>query len=366
MLEVRAKDMFASDGPMNSVIRRNIGSTVVALGDSIESTASTAPDGANIMSLLCIKSNQKMRFLANKGVPGETTTQFLARIQTDVVALKPDICLIGGPTNDHGANFTEATTRANYAAMVTILRAEGITPIIRTTVPINNANSYKIKRHNLWLKYWARANNIAVLDIHTPMVDPLNSGPLAGYTDDGIHPNSVGREAIVNYLVTRLPAYLNGSVPLTTAQVDETNLVSGGTFAVDTNADGYADGWVLGGGTPTPSLITDSTIVGKWQQISMADATLGYYQQQITTGWVVGDKLAIGCLIDKAAGTSAAVKLAFSGGTSIQPLYDYSKALTGTLWAEGVVPAGTTTVFARISANAGAGAVKVAQFTVLN
>ena len=366
ILSAEAQNMFSPDAIFGTVFRKNIGSTVVALGDSIESTASTLSDGASIFSLICILSNQKIRFLGNAGVPGNTTTQMLARIETDVIALKPDICLVGGPTNDHGANMTETETRANYTKIVSILRNNGITPLFRNAVPIDNANNYKIERHNLWLSHWCRAQSISILDYYTPSVDPLTGGPKTGYTDDGIHPNGVGREAIANYVVTRLPSYMQGFVHLTQSQVDDTNLVAGGTFAVDTNADGYADNWVLGGGTITPSLITDANIVGKWQQVSIATSSLGYIQQQITTGWAVGDKLAIGCLVDKPAGTSAAIKLAFSGGGSIQPLYDYSKALTGTIWAEGTVPAGTTTLFARLSVNLGAGSVKVARFTVLN
>lgn len=368
-------NLISPDGqPWTALQPRTLsaGRTIV-LGDSVDEGArgaSPVPNddaGQSWFSEACIRSGQRMRFYRNAGVAGETTTQMLARVNSDVIAYSPDYCVIGGPTNDHGADFPESTTRANYAAMVNILRAAGITPVIRNAVPIGNANKYKIERHNAWLASWGLTQGIHIMDVYTPMVDVLTGGPKAGFTTDGIHPSATGRAAIAAAVAANLPAFFRGSVPLTTNQTDAANLATGGTFAVDTDANGYADGWVLGGGTFTPSLVADATILGQWQQSSIATTGLGYWQQQITTGWAVGDRVAIGALIDKPAGTSVSVSLAYSGGTKTIALLDNAGAFTkGTLWAEGVIPAGTTTVHARVSMNLAAGSVKIGRLTALN
>lgn len=76
--------------------------------------------------------------ITNAGVAANTTTQMLARFDTDVQPYSPRVVFILGGINDVSAGTPSATTIANLAAIVAKVRGIGAIPVI-WTVPLATA-----------------------------------------------------------------------------------------------------------------------------------------------------------------------------------------------------------------------------------
>lgn len=74
--------------------------------------------------------------ITNAGVSGNTTTQMLARFDTDVTPYKPRVVFILGGINDISAGTSSATTLANLNAIVAKVQTIGAIPVI-WTVPLS-------------------------------------------------------------------------------------------------------------------------------------------------------------------------------------------------------------------------------------
>ena len=311
----------------DSILVKSRKSETLILGDSIDG------DVSGFFYLLCINSQQKMTFRRNSGIGGNTTTQMLARIQADVIDYAPDVCILGGPTNDHTNSTSEATTRANYQAMADTLRLNGITVVVRNCPPVDIASSSgdwdtiakrrnAVTRHNVWLENWGRAEDIPVLDIFTPLSDPATEGAYAsGLNLDTVHPNGAGSLAAANWIlnVQGLPDCFRGSVQLPSGKLQDGWLLNTNpVFLGDANSDGVADGWTyLDNGSATVSLVSaDSPAIGNWQKIvtSTTDWAQVYADP---TGLVIGEDYEVVCRLKS---TTNGLLLRVSNGADIGPL----------------------------------------------
>lgn len=260
--------------------RKRRGSRTIVLGDSIDAAS------AGWFPYLTVLSNQRVTHQRNAGIGGNTTTLQLGRIQSDVVSYAPDICIFGGATNDHSQGHSEATTRANIAAMATALRAANITPVVRTTPPCDVAGTVApwntialrravVQRHNSWLVQWAASEGISVLDIYSPVVDPATGGYRTAIAGDGTHPVEQGyKDMASGILAAGLPSVFTGSVLLGLARAEDSNLLANGVFIGDANADGLADGWNLSNPTVKTIVPTAPPALGNVQHVEGAGAAM--------------------------------------------------------------------------------------------
>jgi lysophospholipase L1-like esterase len=157
----------------------------------------------------------------NKGVVGNNSNQVLARFQTDVIDLYPDIVVILVGTNDVYPGWTLGPSEvpavflnaidspANVEAMVEMARANYVQVILATIPPWNcDANNCaysesidptlgryaNIDIWNEWLKQYAFSKSITVVDYHAALYDPSNNMYVPDRTVDGIHPAVPGYE----------------------------------------------------------------------------------------------------------------------------------------------------------------------------
>lgn len=250
-LSGQAKLLFKKDSVLFGMFNQRTDARTIVIGDSTDALGS-----GYWFNRLTIRSNQKVTYLRNAGVSGNTTTQMLARLGTDVIAYSPSICIIGGPTNDHSQGIPELTTRSNFEAMYNALSEAGIKVVVRNCWPNDTAGSSPpwntvalrraaIQRHNSWLQEWAGSKGIPVLDVYTPTVDPATGGFRSAIAGDGTHPTEQGHDDAVTSIINNLPPVFNGSVQLASAINEDHNLLVGknGVFIGDSNADGVADNW---------------------------------------------------------------------------------------------------------------------------
>ncbi len=172
------------------------GKTVVALGDSLTFGIGAASD-ENYVSRLAKDLNI---IIYNKGVNGDTTAEALARVQADVLDLKPDavIVLLGG--NDFLKNIPLNETKNNLAEILDILNENKI-KVVLIGIHREFLSNYEKVYENL-----AREKNVA------GYVPGILSG-LYQHSDlmfNDLHPNAAGYQIMANRIEPVLRRVLSG------------------------------------------------------------------------------------------------------------------------------------------------------------
>lgn len=148
---------------------------------------------------------------AGRGISGQVTSQMLCRFKSDVIDLHPKAVVICGGVNDIVGNNGDIDIPYivdNVASMVDLARINGIIPIVGMALPTNYA-SWKpdlenlagmIKSYNEQLSQMCAEKGVAMVDYYTPLVDG-EGGIIAEYSNDRLHPNSLGYETVMEPLV---------------------------------------------------------------------------------------------------------------------------------------------------------------------
>ena len=249
---------------------------VVCIGDSITAGADVAtgvnskvwnytPGVAGFATGAVLLSGPRLQLIRNAGVAGNTSTQILARIQSDALAYSPDIVTILAGTNDLtllNANFQSGLTTLmnNLQDMVKACLAAGALPVLVTPPP---HNTYPTQAKLVqWFYYdLARSWRIPLFDAYRLTVDPLTGNWLSTYSGDGVHPQRAGTAVLASAFATFLSnlqtaapykAMYSESSAATTGT--EANLILNGNFARSA-APPRPDSWGAAGGTGSDALV---------------------------------------------------------------------------------------------------------------
>jgi lysophospholipase L1-like esterase len=354
--------------------RRTRAQRAIGFGDSIMQASDGVASGygGSWFSKLAELSGQRIQRVRNAGIAGNSTTAMLARLNADVLTQRGDIVVVEAITpNDDPATVTLAQQQRNVRSIIEQCLYRNKRVIVCDGPPNNNpAIAARMRTMSTWVRSLATQMGLDVIDLFTPVGDPATGAWLPGFTADGVHPNAAGQDAIATFNAARVPDDLRPA-PVLANLGDTTNLITGnGLFEVDTNADGYADGWT-NSGLAAGSLIARADGVGNWQSIT-GDQSTDYLQQAGITGWNVGDTLALSGEWVNIDGSTVNVELRFTGGTPYSTARAISaRAETGpvrTFYMEIPVPTGTTAVNLRMWPGIGTarfGRVKLANLTTL-
>lgn len=157
-----------------------------------------------------------------RGISGQTSYQFLSRFREDVINLHPKIVVINAATNDIAENthpYNEDMTVGNITSLIELAQANGITPILTTTLPAASFpwrkeitdSSDKIISLNNRLQALAEKKGLLFVDYYSSLVTPNDPTHALNnrYTSDGVHPNELGyyvMESIITPVLQRLLA----------------------------------------------------------------------------------------------------------------------------------------------------------------
>ena len=144
-----------------------------------------------------------------RGIGGQTSSQMVLRMMSDVVALKPKAVHIMAGTNDIAGNtgpMTPEMTQDNIRAMVDIAKRHGIRVLL---APIPPAASFPwragletrkpIAAMNVWLEQFARDQRLTWVD-YRPVLDDGSGGMKPGLASDGVHPTEAGYDAMASVI----------------------------------------------------------------------------------------------------------------------------------------------------------------------
>jgi len=145
----------------------------------------------------------------DRGIGGQTSSQMVLRMISDVVALKPKAVHIMAGTNDIAGNtgpMTPEMTKDNIRAMVDIAQRHGIRVLL---APIPPAASFpwragletrkSIAAMNVWLKHFARDTRSTWVD-YWPVLDDGTGAMKPGLASDGVHPTEAGYDAMATVI----------------------------------------------------------------------------------------------------------------------------------------------------------------------
>ena len=141
----------------------------------------------------------------NRGISGQTTPQMLIRFRADVIALKPAVVVLLAGINDIAGNTGPSTLEMitdNIFSMAELAKANHIKVILCSILPAydfpwasGKQPAEKVVSLNKMIHKYADANGILYLDYYSAMVNE-QKGLKAAYSDDGVHPNKTGYEAM--------------------------------------------------------------------------------------------------------------------------------------------------------------------------
>jgi lysophospholipase L1-like esterase len=176
--------------------------SVVYIGDSITAIWGSGPQFAEHPNWV------------DKGISGQNSSQVLARFQTDVVDLHPEIVHILIGTNDvypgwtlHPSDPNAINSPANVEAMVQMAQANDIHVILATIPPwgCNASNCTpaesvdssltrydRINTWNAWIEQYALSKGIPVADYHSALLAPDGEHYVPDLTMEGVHPSAAG------------------------------------------------------------------------------------------------------------------------------------------------------------------------------
>ena len=171
----------------------NVKQQVILFGDSItcnnnpnNGTSTPATDITKVQDTgwftwLNLGAGAPLQVVANAGIPGNTTTQMLARLQSDVLAIASGHVTLMGGTNDIGGGVALSTITANLQSIADQIRASGrflhfFTPPANITFAGNATQREKLSALILWIRnYCANNTGCQFYDAYTPLVDPTSA-----------------------------------------------------------------------------------------------------------------------------------------------------------------------------------------------
>lgn len=210
----------------------------------------------------CAFSGHALQLTYNAGVAGNTTAQYLARQQADVLSQVGDFVynLIG--INDFSASVPMATIKANLVAIWKAQLGAGKIPIqgLLTAVDTVAVPSYAsslagVPELNAWICQYAAANPwLIVVDLYSATIDPTGATykmPAAN-TTDGLHMSAIGAQLQGMALWNAVKPYVRPRVGLVSSNADS-NLVDSSSlqYAPNPMFTGTTGGLNPGAGTIT-------------------------------------------------------------------------------------------------------------------
>ncbi|MCZ1075104.1 SGNH/GDSL hydrolase family protein [Rhodococcus sp. A5(2022)] len=253
--------------------------------DAASASGTIAKDNRGYVTQAMVMLRQRMRWLKNGGVGGDTVAQMLARTD-DLLALNPGWLIGMGCINSiNNDGSTSATIIGQLTQIFDKCAAKGVRVVWGTDWISGGTNTTDKKKAaaevNNWLRQQAtRRPNFYLAEYAAVMGDTETGIIPASLGQDLLHQDEPGAYRMAQELVRVLDPLVPRSDRLLTYNGDPTNYLPNGMFTGNTS--GLATGWSKGSSTATVSKVarTDG-LPGEWQQVSCTNETVTSMTRQV-------------------------------------------------------------------------------------
>ncbi len=181
---------------------------VVALGDSLTADLPEVDaTGARLYEswyVRAVADEPRLVSAFTAGIPGNTTTDMLARFAGDVAAWSPRVVVILGGTNDLAAGRTTEQVLDTLAELAERARDLGATPVLGTVPPRTDGDyAERVAELNAAIRAAGEDSGTTVIDFFSVLADG-DGGWRPGFTDDGVHPTAAAADAMAGLAVGTL------------------------------------------------------------------------------------------------------------------------------------------------------------------
>nr|WP_275444545.1 GDSL-type esterase/lipase family protein [Paenibacillus sp. ACRRX] len=273
-------------------------SRVACLGDSV-----TQGDVANVRRYTTWLEWLTNNTVINSGVNGNTIQQMLVRVDVDVIAHRPGICVIFGGTNDINAGRSIVAMATDIKSITSKLLAVNINPIFCSLLPRNDnvALMPAIYRFNEWLQLYCQQQGFIFIDLFSVFAN-IDGSPKDGYLlADKLHPTTTGMRVIADCISRYIPKARTYDV---VAKGDMSTIVPNPLF--DSGTD-VAVGWGKYGNAG--SLLTYNRDAG-WQSVMKGKGgtvQTGGFQVKLPTSLVESKTYRVEMVLDFIASVESQV-----------------------------------------------------------
>lgn len=340
------------------------GNDTVFLGDSI-TLASDLPDGTGGSgprrgggwpAWASMLSGQRLRYVRNAGVFGNTSAQMLARFDTDVTPYAPKVVTLMCGTNDTGQSVPLATIAANIRAIVAKIKTIGARPVLFTCPPTGSVTpsdrQARVAALNAWIRRYATASGIPVIDAYALWVDPATGSYQSAYDGgDTVHPGGPGYLALASAVAAKVGAGLLPEAPpmLCAYNGDTQNLVANGLFLTGTAASPTSWSYQNATSGITKTYVTgDAAVVGTQLQLAAVATSGVQFVLQTISSMTAGHVYRLSARVKVSGVTggtwSVLLRPKDSGGAGLGDYYPASavtQAIDGVIELEFTAPVGT-------------------------
>ena len=134
--------------------------------------------------------------IVNKGIYGDNSDGVLARLNRDVIELRPDIVFILIGTNDFACGKTNQMIINNLTKIIKTISSslQGTTIYLASILPVralDNRNNTDIQKVNREMQSISKNIGINYFDLYPNFLDS-NSELASKYSDDGLHLTAEG------------------------------------------------------------------------------------------------------------------------------------------------------------------------------
>lgn len=143
--------------------------------------------------------------IINRGVCGDTLAEMAARLEQDVLALRPDRCLLLGGTNDvYQVRYRFQGSCRALIDIVEQLRQHSIEPVIGLPLPVEEREiRVRLEKLLAWVQDFCREEGLLLIDFYSAFMRKGGTVLLP----DGVHPGREGYQLMAETaLAVLLPA----------------------------------------------------------------------------------------------------------------------------------------------------------------
>lgn len=277
--------------------------TVVLFGDSLTNYYTNPGNALHhssgsyaLWAMVALK--QRLSVVNEAGVDGNTTTQALARLDSDVISWRPGYVIVQLGVNDVIGGATAAQISDNLKTIAERVLAQGIMPVMCGIAPLSSTNTAQkaaLFGANQAMKDHAIRHGYPFVDWFAHVADASSGDWRTGYSSDGTHPLTPAAVTMGMLVAEAMEPLIPEVDVMVSSNADPTNIFDNGLL-VGSGGEGMAASLnaIANSATYTPTVVARDDVGGQWQQLDISVAASGNPLWMQTQQFSISSKISSG------------------------------------------------------------------------